>query len=71
MAEPQQTRPVEPLMTLSKSITINAEFEVLLCVRPQYRQAISSAGAVKHLREIHYDKPPIRKQVQEFVARIL
>ena len=70
MAEQQQTRPVVVLPALGQLIAVNAEFEVLLCVNPKCRKAVSPAGAVEHLRKIHKEKPGIRKQVREFVTEI-
>jgi hypothetical protein len=56
---------------LGQVIAVNAEFEVLLCVRLNCRKAVSPAGAVEHLRKIHKETPRIQKQVQEFVTKIL
>ena len=70
MAEQQQTQTVEVPPALGQLVAVNAEFEVLLCIRPQCRKAVSPAGVVEHLRKIHREKPAVRKQVQEFVAGI-
>jgi hypothetical protein len=71
MAEQQQTQTIVVRPALGQAIAINAEFGVLLCVRPNCRKAVSLAGVVKHLRKIHKESPKVRKQVQEFAARIL
>ena len=70
MAEQQRTRFIAVPPALGQLIAVNAEFEVLLCVNPTCRKAVSLAGAVEHLRKIHNEKPGIRKQVREFVTEI-
>jgi hypothetical protein len=51
-------------------IAVITEYEVLLCVSPKYRKAVSPACIVKHLCKIHKEKSQIRRQVQEFAAGI-
>ena len=71
MAEQQQTPTIVVPPALGQSIAVNAEFEVLLCVRPNCRKAVSPTGIVEHLRKIHKESPKVRKQVQEFTVGIL
>jgi hypothetical protein len=70
MAEQQETYAIEVPAALGQVVAANAEFEVLLCVKPQCRKAVSPGGAVEHLRKIYREKPKVRKQVQEFVVGI-
>jgi hypothetical protein len=65
-----QTRPVEVPVALSQSVAVNAEFVVLLCLRPPCRKAIIPASAVEHFRKIHEEGPAVHKKVQAFVAGI-
>ena len=53
MAEQQQTPTIAMPPTLGQVIAVNAEFEVLLCLRRNCRKAVSLASAVQHLRKIH------------------
>jgi hypothetical protein len=70
MAEQQQTPTIVVPPALGQLIAVNAEFEVLLCARPNCRKAVSLAGIVEHLRKIHKESPKVRKQVQEFITGI-
>jgi hypothetical protein len=70
MAERQEACPIEAPAALSRLIAVNVVYEVLLCLGSGCRKAVNPAGMVEHLRKIHYEKPSVRKQVQEFVAGI-
>jgi hypothetical protein len=63
MAEQQQACSITVPLALGQLIAVNAEFEVLLCVNPKCRKAVSLAGAVEHLRKIYKEKLGIRKEV--------
>ena len=68
MAE-EQTDPLQPIpQGLDHLIHLNVEFRVLVCLGNGCRKAVSAKGFSAHLRNIHKEKPPIRKKVEEYVV---
>ncbi len=64
----RQVVSIEVPAALSQLITVNIEYQVLLCLKQQCHKAVSPSGIVQHMRKIHNTEPQLRKQVREFVA---
>src|SRR5438552_3419782 len=56
---------------LSRLIVVNTEYRVLVYLKSQCCKAVNPASLVEHLYKIYYKEPWVRKQVQEFAARVL
>lgn len=52
--------------SIAHLVAANAQFAVLLCVKPQCRRAQTVKGIEEHLRSFHHEKPAIRREVGHF-----
>ena len=54
---------------LGQWLTINADFQVLVCSAPKCQHALSPGSISRHLRDQHHAKREVQKQAEEYIKQ--